>query len=122
MSYTPQMRELRKKVEATRPQRVGNNFPRMNPEQKEDVLKKFHPDFIEASISNREGSVREPGNLRFDVLQAADEPTRFLLYEAYDSEESAARHKETDHYVTWRDRVAEWMAEPRIGVRYRSPM
>ena len=50
MSYTPHMRELIKKVEATRAKRVGNNYPRMTPEEKDDVLKKFHPDFIEASM------------------------------------------------------------------------
>ncbi len=50
MSYTPHMRELIKNVEATRAKRVGNNHPRMTPEEKDDVLKNFHPDFIEASM------------------------------------------------------------------------
>lgn len=45
--YTAQMRELIKKVEATRPQRLGIPFPRMTPEEKEDVLKKYHPDYRE---------------------------------------------------------------------------
>ncbi len=85
------------------------------------VKREHVDDFIEATTRNQEGSVREPENLRFDVLQAADDSARFLLYEAYASEEAAARHKQTDHYLTWRDRVADWMAEPRKGVRYRSP-
>jgi (4S)-4-hydroxy-5-phosphonooxypentane-2,3-dione isomerase len=85
------------------------------------VKREHVDDFIEATARNQEGSVREPENLRFDVLQAADDPARFLLYEAYASEEAAARHKQMDHYLTWRDRVADWMAEPRKGVRYRSP-
>ncbi|MBS4032482.1 MAG: FAD-binding protein [Clostridiales bacterium] len=50
MSYTPKMREQIKKVEATRAERVKQNFPRMNPEQKDNVLKNFHPDYIEASM------------------------------------------------------------------------
>jgi autoinducer 2-degrading protein len=72
-------------------------------------------DFIEASRQNHEASVQEPGNRRFDVLQSADDPARFVLYEAYESAADAARHKETDHYRKWRDTVADWMAEPRHG-------
>jgi (4S)-4-hydroxy-5-phosphonooxypentane-2,3-dione isomerase len=74
--------------------------------------------FIEATRLNHEASVKEPGNLRFDVLQLAEDPTRFLLYEAYVSADDAAAHKETQHYLTWRNTVANWMASPREGVPY----
>ncbi len=74
--------------------------------------------FIEASTRNHLQSVREPGNLRFDFVQQADDPTRFLIYEAYVSDEAAAAHKSTSHYQTWRDEVQDVMAEPRKGVRY----
>lgn len=77
-------------------------------------------DFINASIKNHEGSTKEPGNRRFDVLQSVEDPTRFILYEAYDSKESAAAHKDTAHYKTWRDAVADCMAEPRKGIPYTS--
>jgi autoinducer 2-degrading protein len=75
-------------------------------------------DFIEASRLNHELSVTEPGNRRFDVLQSADNPTQFVLYEAYKNADEAAKHKETDHYKQWRETVAEWMAQPRQGVPY----
>lgn len=75
-------------------------------------------DFIEASRHNHQASVEEPGNRRFDVLQSADDPARFVLYEAYESAADAARHKETDHYRKWRDTVADWMAEPRSGAPF----
>jgi autoinducer 2-degrading protein len=75
-------------------------------------------DFIRASTENHLDSIQEPGNLRFDVLQAADNPGSFLLYEAYESEEAAAAHKHTAHYLKWRKTVADWMAEPRRGVKY----
>lgn len=75
-------------------------------------------DFVAATRENHLHSVREPGNRRFDVLQSADDPTRFVLYEAYASEADAAAHKETAHYLRWRDTVADWMASPRQGVRY----
>lgn len=71
--------------------------------------------FIAATGANHAASVKEPGNLRFDVLQSSDDVTRFVLYEAYRSAEEAAAHKQTTHYLTWRDMVANWMAEPRRG-------
>lgn len=75
-------------------------------------------DFIESIRINHENSVREPGNLRFDILQSAEDPTRFAAYEAYESEAAAKAHKETPHYLAWRELAADWMAEPRVGVRY----
>ena len=83
------------------------------------TVKSEHIDeFIEATRLNHEASVQEPGNRRFDVLQLADDPTKFVLYEAYISTEDAAAHKQTEHYLIWRDTVAEWMAQPREGVAY----
>lgn len=75
-------------------------------------------DFITATRANHIHSVKEPGNLRFDVLQSADDPARFVLYEAYVSAEAAAAHKRTPHYLAWRDAVAPWMASPRVGIPY----
>lgn len=75
-------------------------------------------DFISASRLNHEASVREPGNRHFDVLQSFDDHTRFILYEAYVSTEAAAAHKNTAHYLKWRDTVEPWMAVPRVGISY----
>jgi autoinducer 2-degrading protein len=75
-------------------------------------------DFLDAIRVNHEASIREPGCVRFDVLRAPDDPSRFLLYEAYVDAAAAAAHKETPHYLAFRDQVAAWMAEPRVGVRW----
>lgn len=75
-------------------------------------------DFIAATRKNHEASIKEAGNHRFDVLQLSDDATRFVLYEAYANKEAAAAHKQTAHYLQWRDTVAEWMVEPRTGVVY----
>lgn len=75
-------------------------------------------DFIAASTANHQASIKEPGNLRFDLLQLAEDETQFMLYEAYDSEASAAAHKETAHYKNWRETVAPYMAKDRQGIRY----
>ena len=74
--------------------------------------------FIAASRANHEASVQEPGNRRFDVLQDASDRRKFLLYEAYESVEAAAAHKQTAHYLEWRDTVADWMPRSREGVPY----
>jgi autoinducer 2-degrading protein len=81
---------------------------------KPDAVQKF----IEASTENHNESVKESGNLRFDLIQQADDPCRFMIYEAYESDAAAAAHKATHHYLKWRDKVAEMMAEPRKGVKY----
>ena len=73
-------------------------------------------DFIDATIENHKNSIKEPGNLRFDLLQCSTDKTRFFLYEAYETEEAAAEHKNTAHYAKWRDTVADWMAKPREGI------
>jgi len=74
--------------------------------------------FKEATAINASHSLREPGVARFDVVQQIDDPTRFVLVEAYRSREAADAHKETAHYQTWRDTVAPMMAEPRSSVKY----
>ncbi|MGQ9902996.1 MAG: putative quinol monooxygenase [Anaerolineae bacterium] len=74
--------------------------------------------FKQATVENARHSVQEPGIARFDVLQQADDPTRFILVEVYRTADAPARHKETAHYAAWRDTVAEMMAEPRSSVKF----
>ena len=77
-------------------------------------------DFVAAILENARGTRKEPGNLRFDVLREEADSTRFFLYEVYRSADDFAAHQKTPHYLTFRDRVAEWMAEPRVGVKHTS--
>jgi len=76
--------------------------------------------FIEATLDNARNTRAEPGNIRFDVCQAVDDPNRFLLYEVYLGPEEFAAHQRTDHYLRWRETVADWMAQPREGVKHES--
>jgi quinol monooxygenase YgiN len=73
--------------------------------------------FQEATLQNAENSIREPGMARFDIIQQVDDPTRFILVEVYKTDDAPAKHKETEHYRTWRDRVEEMMAEPRRSIK-----
>lgn len=74
--------------------------------------------FLKVTLENARSSVEEPGIARFDVLQQPDDPTRFVLIEAYRTEDAPAKHKETAHYQRWRDVVAPMMAEPRSSLKY----
>ncbi|HSK89104.1 MAG TPA: antibiotic biosynthesis monooxygenase [Anaerolineales bacterium] len=82
------------------------------------------PEFVEAfrkaTIENATNSVQEPGIARFDVIQQADDPTRFVLIEVYRTAAASGAHKETPHYKRWANTVMQMMAEPRQGVRYNN--
>jgi (4S)-4-hydroxy-5-phosphonooxypentane-2,3-dione isomerase len=79
----------------------------------------YEEEFRLATLANATESVKEPGIARFDVVQQADDPTRFVLVEAYRSDEAPAAHKETSHYKAWREAVEPWMGAPRSSVKYR---
>ncbi len=82
-------------------------------------VKPEHVDaFREATLANARESVKEPGIARFDVMQDNEDPTRFVLVEAYRTPQAPAAHKETAHYLKWRDTVAPMMAEPRSSQKY----
>jgi autoinducer 2-degrading protein len=76
--------------------------------------------FKQASLANAQASLREPGIARFDLLQEQDDPTRFMLVEAYRNADAPAAHKQTRHYEIWRDTVIAMMAEPRASVKLQN--
>ncbi|MCL4395728.1 MAG: FAD-binding protein [Chloroflexi bacterium] len=71
--YTPEMLESVKKVEASRARRLSERFPARSPEERQELLKRFHPDYIDAAMRilrvgpNKGG--RTPNELA-DVLEA----------------------------------------------------
>jgi (4S)-4-hydroxy-5-phosphonooxypentane-2,3-dione isomerase len=77
-------------------------------------------EFKQASEANASASLQEAGVARFDFLEQADDPTRFVLVEVYRTEQDAARHKETAHYNRWREAVESMMAEPRTRAIYHN--
>jgi autoinducer 2-degrading protein len=74
-------------------------------------------DFTDAIFDNARNTRLEPGNVRFDVLQGEDDANRFLLYECYHTKEDFAKHQQTPHYLKWKERVADWMAQPRTSTK-----
>ena len=79
------------------------------------------PDAVEAfkaaTLENTRQSRLEPGIAQFAMTQQADDPTRFVIIEAFRSEAAIAAHREAPHYLVWRDAVKDMMAEPRTSIR-----
>jgi len=78
----------------------------------------YEDNFIKASRANHLETLKEMGNLRFDILQSDEDPCLFTLYEVYRSDEAVKAHKQTKHYKEWRDAVAPWMARDRQGTKF----
>lgn len=74
--------------------------------------------FIEATLDNCRNSIQEPGVAAFDLLQSQDDATRFTLYEMYRSPEAQLAHRETAHYLRWRDAVEPLQAEARSATKH----
>jgi len=76
--------------------------------------------FIAATKENASSSIQEKGVVRFDFLQQADDPTKFTLVEVYRQSEDQLAHRESKHYLAWRDAATDMMAEPRVGIKYKN--
>ena len=76
--------------------------------------------FLDATVANARASIEEPGVLRFDVLADEAHPTHVVLVEVYRDAGGAAAHKQTAHYATWRDTVADMMAVPRESTKFHA--
>ena len=76
--------------------------------------------FKQATMANARESIKEPGIARFDFVQQQDDPSRFVLVEVYRTPQAPAAHKETKHYLTWRDMVAPMMAESRSSEKFEN--
>ncbi len=71
--YTSEMHESIQRVEASRSRRLTERHPSLSPEERQDILKKFHPDFIASAmrplrVGPNKGS-KTPNELA-DVLEA----------------------------------------------------
>lgn len=84
------------------------------------VKSEFIEPFKQATLANARASLKEPGVVRFDVVQQQEDPARFVFVEVYRDAAAVAAHKETAHYPVWRDTVAPMMAEPRTRVEYKN--
>ena len=59
--------------------------------------------FLAAIEADALGSERdEPGCLRFNVLQDAQDPSVYYFYEVYRDEAALEAHRATPHFALWR--------------------
>ena len=72
--------------------------------------------FLNASRLNQTGARKESGNLRFDIFRSRINPSHYLFAEAYDSEDSVNKHRETPHFLKWLETVTPLLVEPRQRV------
>jgi len=81
------------------------------------VVEGKEEEFIEASKLNVAGSLEEPGIARFDLIRDKNDASHFALIEVFKNAEAPGEHKKTEHYLTWRATVADWMAKPRSAMK-----
>ncbi|MEN6385826.1 MAG: antibiotic biosynthesis monooxygenase [Phycisphaerales bacterium] len=82
------------------------------------VKHEFIEEFKQICIDNAKNSVKESKIRRFDFLQQADDPTRFLLVEAYDDESGIEAHKKTAHYNKWRAEAERMVDGERMRTKF----
>ncbi len=76
--------------------------------------------FREATVKNASNSIKEPGVIRFDLLQQQDDPAKFVISEVYKSAEGITAHKETAHYAEWCQYAQPMLLEPRTKMIYNN--
>ncbi|MDT8855101.1 antibiotic biosynthesis monooxygenase [Paracoccaceae bacterium Fryx2] len=79
-------------------------------------------DFLDAFRINFDGTTREPGNRRFDVLQDPEDATKFAIFEIFDNAEALDAHRETDHYKQTVALLDDIMTGPRSKNLFRLVM
>jgi quinol monooxygenase YgiN len=76
--------------------------------------------FIAATLANALNTLKEPGCVRFDLVQDTADGSHFELIEIYRDQAAHAAHRESEHYHAWAERVADDFAEPRSRTFYRN--
>jgi len=75
-------------------------------------------DFLQLIQADQEGTLAEPGCVRFDVVRSLEDPHEFLIWEVYLDEEAAAFHKTTPHYLEFKEKMPALASKDRYADRY----
>jgi autoinducer 2-degrading protein len=65
-------------------------------------------EFVDEVRIHAAHSVKEPGCLRYDVLQDTQDPHTICLYEVFRSEADLAVHRTYDYYKRWMAMSRDW--------------
>ncbi len=76
------------------------------------IKEEFKERFIAGITENASGAVKnEPGCLRFDVIQDANDANRIWVYEVYKDEAAFHAHTQAPHYLKFRESSTGWREE-----------
>src|SRR4030095_15945129 len=76
----------------------------------------YKDQFIEAVVEDaRSSAANEPGCLRFDVIQDANDANRIWLYEVYKDEAAFQAHLQAPHLLKFRETTKDWRVEGLQG-------
>lgn len=84
----------------------------IKPERRQDFLAAIEVDAVGSETD-------EPGCVRFNVLQDAEDENVYYFYEVYTSEAAVTAHREAPHYAVWRA-AADTLAAPPQRIECRS--
>ena len=86
---------------------------KVKPDKRQQFLEVIEHDTI---ASERD----EPGCMRFNVLQDADDENTYYFYEVYKDETAFQAHTQTPHLQAWRAAAAEVLVAPSTRITTRS--
>ena len=69
------------------------------------ILPEYVERYVEATLANAHATRKEQGNIRFDLLQDANDPCTFQLYEVYSGKSAQQAHLTSAHFATWKEAV-----------------
>ena len=73
-------------------------------------------EFLEALMVDAKGANNdEPGCLRFDAVQDADDDHRIWLYEVYKDETAFQDHLKTPHFQVFKEAADKWWVDDIQG-------
>lgn len=84
------------------------------------VKEEYISQFKEATVENARNSFEEPGVVRFELMQQQDAPSEFVLEEIYISSDDQLKHRETDHYIKWKETTTAMIAKAYTIKYYNS--
>ena len=79
------------------------------------ILPEYVDLYIKATVENAKSTRKEPGNVRFDVLQDQTDRCCFQLYEVYKDKEAQQSHLQSDHFTLWKNTVQHVFANRSIN-------
>ena len=76
------------------------------------------PAFVEATLEETRISLKDPGVVQIDLLQASEDAAHFAMHEVFESRAVGLQHLEMAHFKQWQSTVKPMQVEPPHAVAY----